>query len=1833
MSDKGEVYLAQARKYEEINNFAEAFGAYLRWAEAQQTPEAYLEIGKFCEKYAEFRKAASMYSTALEIDPSNTEAKIRLKAVQSEILAIPRFSLKEMQSLLADGLIEKAVESFVQAIGAAVVDQASVAEIVRLLWCQGAVIPLRDRLVEMQRKGEFTEKSLLVLANLLANAYASAPEGELEEQIKEAMEAGLTEVSVRYSVGMALGCIGQTKAALNQLERAYALSSGRRDILIALAAAMCEEDRYDEALSHFQTVASEFLDSIDTEFRVSSPDRNINSVPVHLRSFFEDGLCHYDSGEFKEASLAFHAGLSEQKPPISVLLNLGICYIRQSQYDLAIRFLSRARSLSRRNTSVLWNLAVALYRQSLLADCSRVLAEYLRISQQDRRALLCAGYVEYRLGRKGKASEIFERILTLPNPPVETRIVIGAMLHARGRLEEAQQSFQVLAKSLFGRTPDGETPTLESETPSRQPPEVVSVPLNLNKRFYTGSELYEIFSVLTDAQEYERAVEFFRRYAEQHPRYVTPLLLLARVYEQKGDIRKAYKSYLEAASRNPGPVKGNAFVDVATFCLQHGMRIEAKSALNLALTYNPQHKRASDLLRSLETPPSERPLPYYTGTELYAKLERFIEEGRLEEGVNFFSSYAQQHPAYATPMILAARLLDQMGKVEEAAEAYQEAAARAPNVSRRADILVELGKMHLEHQRYGEAKEAFAEALSYQPDHVEARRQLHMLRSLNPPLLYAYWEECRQTGQYEHALKYFQDLVQNAPENHHLWLLIGYAYQNLGEVEKAYEAMARAAELSQSDKIYEKLGWFCLQNQMYAQSRQAYQKALKLNPHSFYARQGLSKISRAMVEGVPTRTEDGKPTMAHLYAVWSQFEEDGLYDQAVEYFRKLIIGSPDFAPTYELLAKAYEALGEKQQGYQALVQMCEVQPSDENYIRLAAYCERNGFVQQAIDAYRKVLRLNPFNTLAKKRLTVLAPEDYPGVEYIAGNEFREDLARDLCRKPWDREAGAKLVEVFVKDAALQEAEATFKLLQDIHPDQSQFKQYLAEVYLKLGEHDKAYIEAKSALDEKETPEVRAILEQVKAEAAPILVGEYDLNEIAPRVAADWQGFEIEASIRSDLEERSPKQVAAEYYKKAGASEDPRDKAHCYLVSARAREVAKQPDLVLRCLFYYARAMSEFHKFEGKPELGQAYLIEAARIATYSAKGDARARLLSQCIVDYFEIASSARSLEEIVQRGSDIQKLIEMSERFLDDRALREFLALIADVVDAIASYMTVDTHTDKAVYNAQALSKLAEARDVAGRKLRYEKRRRARNLLNRWEANLQAERKRITGGAEIVLAVPERKLVPKGENVPLFIDMRNEGKVPAESVVLRLLPSSDYRAEDYEQTVGMLPAGKTVQREFRLILSSRRSRDFDVRFTVEYSDLYTGHKRGEFSTVISVRPKTEPFKPIRSPYIAGPAIPPEATDIFFGRKDVLRTINETLVGGQRDNILVIHGLRRVGKTSILNNLLATMQEPYIPVLIDMQGYSGDDYQTGELLFAIAEIINREVTRRGIKVPPVSEETFLSKPTYAFRRFIDKITAGLAGHRLLLMFDEFEVMIRKVADGVLDPSILDFMRNLMQHQPKLSFLFSGADQLLEMIASYATIMFNLAIPIKISFLDLDSARQLIEEPARRVGVEFHPVAVQRILANTAGQPYFIQLICHHLIQRLNREERRFVTVVDAESVMKELVTSVAKATHFDYLWDVERISLVDRLIMSCIAELSEHDMDWVRQEQILETLQEAGREVSEAQFVSSVVRLQERDIVEEKKAPDGGLEYRIKVNLFRQWFRNHKPLSKTLTEV
>ncbi|MGB9300556.1 MAG: hypothetical protein WCD51_08175, partial [Anaerolineae bacterium] len=55
------------------------------------------------------------------------------------------------------------------------------------------------------------------------------------------------------------------------------------------------------------------------------------------------------------------------------------------------------------------------------------------------------------------------------------------------------------------------------------------------------------------------------------------------------------------------------------------------------------------------------------------------------------------------------------------------------------------------------------------------------------------------------------------------------------------------------------------------------------------------------------------------------------------------------------------------------------------------------------------------------------------------------------------------------------------------------------------------------------------------------------------------------------------------------------------------------------------------------------------------------------------------------------------------------------------------------------------------------------------------------------------------------------------------------------------------------------------------------------------------------NPYIAG--APVTEKTMFFGRQDVFEWVQRSLTGKFVNHILVIHGQRRIGKTSVLKQI------------------------------------------------------------------------------------------------------------------------------------------------------------------------------------------------------------------------------------------------------------------------------------------------------------------------------------------
>ena len=65
---------------------------------------------------------------------------------------------------------------------------------------------------------------------------------------------------------------------------------------------------------------------------------------------------------------------------------------------------------------------------------------------------------------------------------------------------------------------------------------------------------------------------------------------------------------------------------------------------------------------------------------------------------------------------------------------------------------------------------------------------------------------------------------------------------------------------------------------------------------------------------------------------------------------------------------------------------------------------------------------------------------------------------------------------------------------------------------------------------------------------------------------------------------------------------------------------------------------------------------------------------------------------------------------------------------------------------------------------------------------------------------------------------------------------------------------------------------------------------------------------------------------------------------------------------------------------------------------------------------------------------------------------------------------------------------------------------------QITYLSVDNAVELAEKPiATNVGTRHRGRAIDRLIEYTAGSPFYLQIICDHLVRHLNRRRRPFVT--------------------------------------------------------------------------------------------------------------------------
>lgn len=572
----------------------------------------------------------------------------------------------------------------------------------------------------------------------------------------------------------------------------------------------------------------------------------------------------------------------------------------------------------------------------------------------------------------------------------------------------------------------------------------------------------------------------------------------------------------------------------------------------------------------------------------------------------------------------------------------------------------------------------------------------------------------------------------------------------------------------------------------------------------------------------------------------------------------------------------------------------------------------------------------------------------------------------------------------------------------------------------------------------------------------------------------------------------------------------------------------------------------------------------------------------------------------------------------------------LSRAVGELKKAQRIDDPNGRSIYLNRALEEVNAAEQYVGESsggskaseaTLYPEQRVLQTLLPHWRGALLESLRDLRGRALLQAELETRQFnfLPR---LVLRLRIANTGLNIAEQVRITLEPGGGYQLlPESEARIELLPPGE--QRVVDLALEPRAPRPIRVLFHIYYNDAVDANRELTLADEIVFAAAERPFQRIFPiPYVTGTPI--KTQEMFFGRQDVFSYIREHLLGTYQNNIIVLHGQRRTGKTSVLYRLGEVLQDTHYCVLLDMQGIAARN--EAEFFYTLSDEIAYTLEKAGLEVALPPRQEYEAQPEFTFRsRFLRGLYPALGEKHLLLMFDEFEELQRHVEDGHIGAGIFPFLRNIMQHEQPVDFIFSGTHKLEDLAAEYWSILFNIATYKQISFLERQEVERLITEPVAPFGMEYDPLAVQRIYEVTAGHPFLTQLVCHEMVAYHNETERSYISVADVDTVLERIAER--GEAHFKYVW--AGADGPERLTMLAMAELLAH-AEAATAAEVAALTQNRKQSIDAETALRALVRLESRDIVT-RTAP-GSERFHFRVDLVRRWVARNPQLVDTVNQ-
>jgi len=375
----------------------------------------------------------------------------------------------------------------------------------------------------------------------------------------------------------------------------------------------------------------------------------------------------------------------------------------------------------------------------------------------------------------------------------------------------------------------------------------------------------------------------------------------------------------------------------------------------------------------------------------------------------------------------------ELGDWNKAVESYE---ASVKIDSGNYPVRFRLGEAYGKIKRYSDAGKAYRIVLAGQPDSLQA---LAALADLSLKM-----------GQYDEAIRRYKDIVRLQPGNSAAYANLGLAYGGRKMVSKEIESYQKALSLDPKNATarynpataYER-------GKNEEKAVKTYQAVLKARPNDLEALKRLADLDlkeRRYGEAVKKYEQlvHSSTTNPSVYAnLGYAYSELKNYAQSVKYYEKAVkAGIKDFQIYYNL-GFVYEKLGRERDAIRAYEKYEKEKPSPEMTQIMARLYLGEKKYDQAIQAYRKLIKKNP-----KKAAW------YTSLGYAYGrkgdinneiNSYKTALRYD----PEDDETYYHLAEAYERKGMYEEALAAYSNAYDLNPELSQAARKIPRLKIKI----------------------------------------------------------------------------------------------------------------------------------------------------------------------------------------------------------------------------------------------------------------------------------------------------------------------------------------------------------------------------------------------------------------------------------------------------------------------------------------------------------------------------------------------------------------------------------------------------------------------------------------------------------------------------------------------------------------------------------------------------------------------------------------------------------------